>query len=867
MSSEHTGDSSTSKGDRDCPVSRRAFLATTAAAAGGAAGVSTASASERTADRSVMSEEYEYVYERVAPGERIPTYVDVWEGFALGFVEEFGTDYHDIDGPQAAAYVKLTPEEVDELTENFLVTGLEFSPGANPFWRHIDYPDRVFPKTTEAVDYIAYEEAVAGLETLAERHTNRLSLSSIGESPGLEDDLADELERSPVWLAELTNDVGNAAKKEAVVCSIGIHGDERAGVEAGLRFIESVLNGEEPAVEAVLDDIVLVFVLSNPDGWISRIPRTVNAEDASTDAYMRLTGSRNDPNRQYPTVGSIDPSNYPAEPNGSNLIDDDDGIDDDVPPEYIENVPDALGIVNRLRKYDDVAFAADYHGLYGDQYLVKGLLMNDPYGVEGHAEMDAFNEALVDRMDDAVGDLLVENREAIEEAARARARRGGAPTSGYTYGTIYDTIGYAASGAIGFWLTNATEQGGLDAPALVFEMALDNSGFGVPLDYRPGLVEAQVAAYEASFRQLVESATTPVDARIDDNGRSLGYVDSPSVTRDSADLPFSDTDVWRASSDVQTTDSGHVDLDRPAHTVSITVRPASQGVDTATVEAPGISRTEAVGDGEFARGADWLLTDVDPGRVTINIDGEDGTAAVDVTVVHADDAPDPREVLGYEQRSYTVTPTAYFEEYGEAIEGGAVAAGSVSEVADGALLDGDEPAVDVLAVIHDDGLNNPDYVEAIDAYLDAGGELVCTDDGVVLLSALTAGGAAQISAGDVRSTRNRFPLLEQKGSHPLLDGVQDIEQELWTVPTLGYTIDDGAPMTLVDRSSFEGAGGAVAALANGDVVLGELDAITVIGSLLPPASQSNLHPFGLADYGLSAMGQRVFLNAVGHSQR
>lgn len=866
MPPEHTGDGSTDRVVDGCPVSRRSFLATAAAAATGAAATSGASA--RSADRSVMSEEYEFVYERVAADERIPTYIDVWSGRALSFVEQFGTDYQEIDGPRAAAYAKLTPDEVEDLTENFQVTGLEFSPGANPFWRHFEYPDAVFPPVEESVEYIAYEEAVAGLETLAEEHSDRLALESIGEGPGLEDDLSGELEQSDVWLAELTNDVGAADEKEAVVCSIGIHGDERAGVEAGLRFIESVLAGDEPEVEAQLDDIVLVFVLSNPDGWISRIPRTVNAEDASTDAYMRLTGSANDPNRQYPTVGSIDPGNFPAEPNGSNLIDDDDGIDDDVPPEYIENVPDALAIVDRLREYDDVAFAADYHGLYGDDFLVKGLLMNDPYGVEGHAVMDAFNEALVERTDEAVGDLLVENREAIEAAARARARGpGGAPTEGYNYGTIYDTIGYTASGAIGSWLTNAAEQGGLDAPALVFEMALDNSGFGVQLDFRPGLVEAQVAAYEASFRQLVESAVTEVDTSIDDNGRELAYVESNALTRDSDDLPFGSTDVWQASGSVQTADSGHVRLDRPAHTVSVTVRPERGQVEAATVEGPDISQTETVGDGEFARGADWLLTDVDPGEFTVSVDGDDGAAAVELTVIHAESAPDPREVLGYEQRGYTVSPTNYFDEYGEAIDGGTVTSGSVEAIADGALLDGGEPVVDVLAVIHDDGLDTPGYVDAIDAYLEAGGELVCTDDGLALLAALDAGGAGTIGAQDIRSARNQFPLLDQKGSHPLLSAVREIEQELWTVPTLGYTIDDGAPMTLVDRSAFEGADGEIAALASGDVVLGELEQITVIGSLLPPASQSNLHPFGLPDYGISAMGQRLFITAVGHEQR
>jgi len=73
-------------------------------------------------------------------------------------------------------------------------------------------------------------------------------------------------------------------------------------------------------------------------------------------------------------------------------------------------------------------------------------------------------------------------------------------------------------------------------------------------------------------------------------------------------------------------------------------------------------------------------------------------------------------------------------------------------------------------------------------------------------------------------------------------------------------------MSLVDASAFQNAGGSVAATTSRDVALGELDRITVVGSLLPPAGQSNLHPFGLYAAAVSSMGHQILVNALGHAQ-
>jgi hypothetical protein len=79
----------------------------------------------------------------------------------------------------------------------------------------------------------------------------------------------------------------------------------------------------------------------------------------------------------------------------------------------------------------------------------------------------------------------------------------------------------------------------------------------------------------------------------------------------------------------------------------------------------------------------------------------------------------------------------------------------------------------------------------------------------------------------------------------------------------------------VSESAFTGgpAVSSVAGRTGGQVATGSLTRSTddgtgihVVGSLLPPASQSNLHPFGLLDYTVSFLGYLVFTSALGFQQ-
>ncbi|WP_254864490.1 M14 family zinc carboxypeptidase [Halovivax gelatinilyticus] len=853
-------------------MSRRSFLATAGAGVAGlAAGTASADSTVENANRAAMTDEYEFVFDRTQSGDRIPTLINVFDGRVLSALESYGTDVRLTEEPWPAMYARLTPSEAADVSEYFLVTRMRFAPGANPFWKHFEYPDRVFPAPEAALDYVAYEEAVDGLTHLAEAHPDRARVKTFGNSAGLENRREGEPVQYDMVIAELTNGIDDVEDKEVVAYSLAIHGDERSGLEAGVRLFEAVLRGEEPELDSWLDDVALVFVLSNPDGWVSRHPETVSSAHSGRDTFTRANGSALDLNRQFPTAGVINPNAYPADPYGENLENDDpDGIDDDVADVYVENVPDALWLVHELRRYDDVAYAADFHGMYGASALVYNMHGNSEYSVREQAAIDALNERTEDAYDADIRPLLNEYSQELNEAAQNRGVWGGAPSEPYAFGTVSDTIDYNVSGSMGGWLGKAVDVGGFGATAVTYEMAIDNSQTAQPIPYYPILVTVQLEAYQICMRELARLAAEPVDGSIETGGRSLAYVDTPTLTRRSDDLTLdSRTAIDRDRLAVATERNGgrSISIGRDAHTLSVSVEQLETGVESAALVSPSgeTVRTDDVHGSGCCGGAEWIVTDPEPGRWELRVDG-DGAADVTLAIVSTTGRPDPG-ALNYQQREYEVTPLAYFEDYGDAMADGTASGLTVAEIEGGALLSGGQPAYDDLVISHDDGTASGAYVSAIEEYVDAGGNLVLTDAGVSLLASLDVGGANSIGSSDVTSRTVQFASLGSTTGHPLVDDVRSLEAELWTGPTLGYAISNEAPITVVDESAFANAGGDVAATAGGDVIVGELGSITVIGGLLPPATQSNLHPFGLEDYALTPMGMRILRAALGHEQR
>nr|WP_205596899.1 hypothetical protein [Halostella limicola] len=120
------------------------------------------------------------------------------------------------------------------------------------------------------------------------------------------------------------------------------------------------------------------------------------------------------------------------------------------------------------------------------------------------------------------------------------------------------------------------------------------------------------------------------------------------------------------------------------------------------------------------------------------------------------------------------------------------------------------------------------------------------------------------------SSTVRFPNLKERDlERSLLTDVRPIQKEIWKISQLGYTTGVDSPVWTVEADAFDGTVAGVFGdngVGAGTLSAGEAE-INVIGSVLPPANQRELHPFGMADYTLSFIGHTLLCNALGFEQR
>jgi hypothetical protein len=454
---------------------------------------------------------------------------------------------------------------------------------------------------------------------------------------------------------------------------------------------------------------------------------------------------------------------------------------------------------------------------------------------------------------------------------------------------------------------------------MAHEMGWDNRFVG-RIAFRPWLVSLQVDGYLEVIRATAEHAVRDVTATIQTGNTSTAYVDTDALTRSSDALSFGDaTRQTRTNSATVGAKPKSVSVDVPstAQSLSLTVTP-SVGVLVAKLRAPDgkIVRTFNLASTDSNEGiAEWMVDSPTSGEWTIDmksLGSSEATATVTSAVLVSDntvDAPDPKKVLGYRQRPYTVTPLAYFPDYDEYIadqRGNGRGHGNgnrngnitesmvglaVDEIADGALFRGksDRLAVENLVVTHDEGRDVSEYVAALDAFVAAGGNLVLTDRGVRLLPIMSNDRVADIAPDDVVEIELFSAYLgERVEDHPLLADTRPIQRELWKAAPLGYPISRSgtAPLTVIETEAFSAANGSAAGYSfenppgssqrkryvaagsftseNGN---GDDTGVHVIGGLLPPAKQSSLHPFGMLEYTTTFLGHTMLTNAIGYQQK
>jgi hypothetical protein len=166
---------------------------------------------------------------------------------------------------------------------------------------------------------------------------------------------------------------------------------------------------------------------------------------------------------------------------------------------------------------------------------------------------------------------------------------------------------------------------------------------------------------------------------------------------------------------------------------------------------------------------------------------------------------------------------------------------------------------------------DPAKIDAVKAYVQDGGTLVLTDEGMRFLD------LSGITSGAVAKNLQYAGAVDMDRSHELTKGVRGFARQTYEPVPLGYTIQSlAAPTWYVDAAKFTSAGGNVAGVAvigqaggpdAQKVTLGELKlgkgTIKFIGALLPDPSEEFYHPYGLDDYAATYSGNQILRNMLG----
>ena len=317
--------------------------------------------------------------------------------------------------------------------------------------------------------------------------------------------------------------------------------------------------------------------------------------------------------------------------------------------------------------------------------------------------------------------------------------------------------------------------------------------------------------------------------------------------------------------------------------------------------------------GTYAQaGARIDVNDPRPGRYRIRPAMRIAPMNVTVTFGRGKSIPVPA------QAAYDVANTDFFSDLNKYVADGSKleSVDPATVLRNPASLDG----FDTLVLASDSAPGVPPerrdaWFDAVRRFAEAGGNVVLTDGAVAGLADLQVVPRDAVRQGvffagwmnfadDEGPTYGRHPLaagVDKEGTAEGQAVLEDVEylnrHQLYEPVPLGYYVSprgssnadcssDGdrcdSPNWVVEDKAWKDAGGDVAARTFvreaeeagspglSGVSLGELKLgsgrIRIIGALLPPPTEKNYHPFGLASYALTYTGYQVFENAVNYQR-
>ena len=409
----------------------------------------------------------------------------------------------------------------------------------------------------KAVDFLGWDETLAGLNFLASdaMFSDFVEVYNLGEDDGLEfttekafADVLDEAsgegmtaglptedldrEKVPMYMVRVTDEESGQTPikdREHFVYTLSIHGIERAGIEGGIRAVEDLAtwgscekHGEEgespspancarenagpdnphPILETLPDESITAgealrkssvwFVLSNPDGW-----RRGDKQEGGF-FYQRYNGNGMDMNRDWPAQGyTFRPYTPWSEP---------------------ETRATGKALQAIKKKWTG---GVDLHGQLIDRAFSFTLIGGNVRPYDKDRRVLQFTKgAWADAEERLAWSAAIKPNDAPESDPRVY---------GVQWGTIWDTIDYTVTGAVGDWIDSPI---GLDADGIDNEMSLSHlSNCGVGTCFIPEAEQLHVDGNKSLIYAMIHYSMEPEDTSFRYDGKAA-YLYNPNRVKD-----------------------------------------------------------------------------------------------------------------------------------------------------------------------------------------------------------------------------------------------------------------------------------------------------------------------------------------------
>ena len=418
---------------------------------------------------------------------------------------------------------------------------------------------RIFPESNLAQAYIQYtpqpitgfREYEDGLMYMAQKYPRWISVFKLSDlygknavsagpdvkRPGEQGDTGDG--RS-ILVVKITDHTVPDKGKQNLFFSLSVHGNERGGLEGGVRTAEdlAIAADSDPAAAPIPDGIdnyqsstgrkpifhaydarellakeAVYLIDFNIDGW------AVGDWWATPPLpYTRGNSFGTDLNRQMPTIGRINPSRNPLEESEMKY-----GY------ELMHKVA-SEGVGGKL------ATGMDLHGELNSQAFVDIMYPAGQFDSVQHRRLISIAERTKSVIDATLFGGAVDATEEAQGGNDAEGAQDGVPTKPAHWGNVWDTLGYTDTGYIGDYLATDLAVTGMDYE-FAFNHTVPDKVWNVAT--QENLINGARAVIKTAMAYTLtqEKEFSADNVRIETKGRP-GYVVNPvTVTDTDADGP------------------------------------------------------------------------------------------------------------------------------------------------------------------------------------------------------------------------------------------------------------------------------------------------------------------------------------------